>query len=255
MSKNVLACNLGSYGKFREGAWAHLPTIGVRHVEIPPPAADQIEAVRARLAQHGLSASSVMAPCDASTDAGVEAYAQAAAAAGQLGAKIAFVSVKEGEAPRAEVHRRLRAMGEAGARHGVTMAIETHPPVAHNAEAALATVRGVDHPNVRLNFDTANIYYYNEGIDALADLRRVAPYVAAVHLKDTDGGFHSWHFPTLGEGIVDFAGVFGILAEQGFHGPYTMELEGVKGVTLDEEATRASVAASVAHLRRLGLIT
>jgi hypothetical protein len=52
---------------------------------------------------------------------------------------------------------------------------------------------------------------------------------------------------------VDFAGVFGVLGERGFTGPYTMELEGVQGETLDEEAAKARVAGSVAHLRSIGV--
>src|SRR5262245_13106031 len=176
----LLACNLGSYGRHREVAWEHLPSIGVQHVEIGVPQADQVEAVRARLAAHGLTASTLQAPCDASSDEGVAQFGRAADVARQMGVKILFVSVKEGEAPRTEVYRRLRAMGDLAGERDVTLAVETHPAVAHNAEAALATMAGVDHPRVRLNFDTGNIYFYNEGADAVAELARVAPYVAAV---------------------------------------------------------------------------
>jgi L-ribulose-5-phosphate 3-epimerase len=248
----LLACNLGSYGRHREVAWEHLPSIGVRHVEIGVPQADHVEAVRARLAAHGLTASTLQAPCDASSDEGIAQFGRAADVARQMGVKILFVSVKEGDAPRAEVYRRLRAMGDLAGERDVILAVETHPAVAHNAEAALATMAGVDHARVRLNFDTGNIYFYNEGADAVAELARVAPYVAAVHLKETDGGYRSWNFPALGEGVVDFPAVFRILAERGFQGPCTMELEGVQGETLTEEGARARVASSVEYLRRIG---
>lgn len=251
----LLACNLGSYGKYREAAYTHLPQIGVRHVEIGVPAEDQVEAVRDRLAAAGLSASTLQGPCDASTDDGVSAVARAAAVARRMGVSLLFVSVKEGEAPRPEVYRRLRAMGDAAGEHGVTLAVETHPEVAHNAEAALETMAGVDHPHVRLNFDTGNVYFYNHDVDAVDQVRRIAPYVAAVHLKDTNGGYRSWHFPALGEGVVEFAGVFGVMAARGFTGPYTMELEGVERETLDESAAKARVASSVAHLRAIGVWT
>lgn len=253
MAKTLLACNLGSYGKFREAAWSHLPQIGVRHVEIGVPPAEDVAAVQERLSAAGLAASTLQGPCDASSDAGIETVRQAAATARRMGVAIMFVSVKEGEAPRAEVYRRLRAMGDAAGEHGVTLAVETHPEVAHNADAALETMAGVDHPNVRLNFDTGNVYFYNHDVDAVDQVRRVAPYVVAVHLKDTGGGYRSWNFPALGEGVVDFAGVFRVLGERGFTGPYTMELEGVEGERLDEEGAKARVARSVAHLRALGV--
>lgn len=251
----LLACNLGSYGKYRESAWTHLPSIGVRHVEIGVPADDQVSAMRDRLAASGLIASTIQGPCDASTDDGIAAVARAARIARELGVGIMFVSVKEGDAPRAEVYRRLRAMGDAAGEHQVTLAVETHPEVAHNAEAALETMAGVDHPRVRLNFDTGNVYFYNHDVNAVDQVRRVAPYVVAVHLKDTGGGYRSWNFPALGEGVVDFAGVYRVLGERGFTGPYTMELEGVEGETLDDSAAKARVANSVAHLRSLGVWT
>jgi sugar phosphate isomerase/epimerase len=249
----TLSCNLGSYSRFRDAAYEHLPSIGVRHVEIGVPAPDQVAAVQERLAKAGLKASSLMAPCDASQDSGVAEFARAAATAKQMGVKILFVSVKEGEAPRDAVYQRLRAMGDAAAENDVTLAIETHPPVAHNAEAALETIRGVNHPRVRLNFDTGNVYFYNHGVDAVSQLQQIVPYVVAVHLKDTDGGYRSWNFPALGEGVVDYAGVFRVLQENGFSGPCTMELEGVEGEQLTEESAKARVAKSVAHVRGLGV--
>jgi inosose dehydratase len=107
---------------------------------------------------------------------------------------------------------------------------------------------------VRINFDTANIYYYNAGADAVAELRTILPYVEGVHLKDTRGGPQQFDFPTLGEGVVDFPGVFGLLNSRGFFGPFTMELEGTKGLDRDEAQIKQHVAESVAYLRRSGCI-
>ncbi len=112
----------------------------------------------------------------------------------------------------------------------------------------------VAHPNVRVNWDTANVHYYNEGIDEIAELRKTLEFVGGVHLKDTNGGFHAWHFPVLGQGVVDYVAVFRILNEAGFHGPFTLELEGIEGVELDEEGSKAQVADSVAYLRRIGVV-
>jgi L-ribulose-5-phosphate 3-epimerase len=252
--RNLLACNLGSYGRHRANAYAHLHSLGVHHVEIPVPAADQVAAVAAQLLEHELTVSTLMAPCDVFSEAGVAALAACLPQVERLGVTTVFVSVKQGEASKEEAYARLRAMGEAAAGHGVTLAVETHPEFAQNAATALATLRAVDHPNVRLNFDTGNIYFYNEGVDAVRELEQVAPYVAAVHLKDTNGGYRAWHFPALGEGIVDFPAVFRLLNARGFTGPFTMELEGIQGESLTEPEQLARVASSVAYLRRSGLV-
>src|SRR4051794_1125564 len=132
---NLLSCNLGSYGRYRAGAPEHLRSIGVRHVEIAVPPEDQLEETRERLGQHGLSALTLMAPCDASSDAGVETFGECLPRVERMGVRTVFVSVKQGDASPEECYRRLRAMGELAARAGVTIAIETHPEFAHNAEA------------------------------------------------------------------------------------------------------------------------
>lgn len=251
---NLLSCNLGSYGRYRAGALEHLREIGVRHVEIAVPAEDELEATRERLSRHGLSAATLMAPCDASAEAGVAAFGECLPRVQRMGVRTVFVSVKQGEATPEQCYGRLRAMGELASRADVTIAIETHPEFAHNAEASLATMRAVDHPNVRLNFDTGNVYFYNHDVDAVRELGRVAEFVAAVHLKDTNGGYRAWHFPALGEGIVDFPVVFRLLNERGFQGPFTMELEGIGGENLSEEEQRQRVAASVGYLRGHALV-
>jgi sugar phosphate isomerase/epimerase len=253
MAANLLACNLNSYGKFRTGAFEHLAQIGVRHVEIAAPSPPEVESVAALLRTHGLSATSLIARCDVGSDAGIEAFAAPVAAAHALGARILFTSVKAGPIPLPDVCRRLRAMGEIAGARGVTLALETHPDLAHNGDVALETMRGVDHPHVRINYDTGNVYYYNRGVDGVAELRKILDYVAAVHLKDTSGEYETWNFPTLGQGVCDFPEIFRLLNAHGFHGPFTLELEGVRGEELTEAQVRQRVADSVEYLRRIGV--
>jgi inosose dehydratase len=163
-----------------------------------------------------------------------------------------FVSAKCGETPLATVYERLRAAGDAAARHNVLIVMETHPELVTNAEVALQTMQGVNHPNVRVNFDTANIYFYNRGLDGVRELERIAPFVGAVHLKDTNGGYRAWHFPALGRGVVRFRETFSVLDESGYTGPYTLEIEGIEGEAKTERRIFDRIAESVGYLRALG---
>ena len=249
---NIIACNLGSYGRYRARAYEHLRAIGLTNVEIAVPAPESAGALLAELEPYGLKATTVMGRCDLSDPACAELLKPQAAAARMLGARIIFLSVKAGEMPKAQAYERLHAAGDAVAAEGCTLAVETHPDLAHNGTVALETVRGVNHPNVRINFDTGNVYYYNEGTTAVAELKKIAPYVASVHLKDTNGGFKTHYFPTLGQGVVDYPEVFALLNAAGMHGPFTMELEGMGGVTLTEEQQLAMVADSFAYLKGIG---
>ncbi len=248
---NLLSCNLGSYRGHYEAALNHLPTIGVKHVEIGLPAADDVDSVLANLAAHGLTPATVMAHADVSTDAFVEAFVSHCALASRTGAKVIFTSVHAGETPKAEAYARLRKVGDEAAKYGLLIAMETHPDLMQNGDNALETLRAIDHPNIRMNFDTGNIMYYNEGTTTVAELEKIAPYVASVHLKDSNGRPHAWDFPTLGTGIVDFPRVIRILNGVGFAGPFTMELEGVEGQQFNADDACEDVAASVAYLRSI----
>ena len=252
MNKSIIACRTHSYAPFLELAYEHLAGLGIRYVEFPVPAPADLEATRLALQRYGLMASSLHAECDVRRpDTAAQVAAQMPTFTA-LGTKIMFVSVQAEETPLETVYSRLRAAGEVAAKHGVTIVLETHPDLVTNAELALATMQGVHHPNVRINFDTANIYFYNRDVDGVAELRRMTPYVGAVHLKDTDGGYRHWHFPALGRGIVRFAEVFRILDAAGFAGACTIELEGIEGEAKTERLVCDRMAESAGYLRGLG---
>jgi L-ribulose-5-phosphate 3-epimerase len=155
---------------------------------------------------------------------------------------------------RRTVCTNLRRIGDVAAEHGITVALETHKGPTQNAAAMLALMDELNHPAVRLNFDTGNIGYYNAGFDPADELEKVKHLVHNVHVKDSRGGFEDWYFPAVGDGgSVDFTRVRQILDGVGFRGPYTIEIEGIGGEpepSLDERQER--IARSAQHLRACG---
>lgn len=154
----------------------------------------------------------------------------------------------------AVIRGHLRQIGQTAADCGITLALETHKGPTQNAAAMLRTMESVDHPAVRLNFDTGNIAYYNEGVTPMDELRKVAPLVVNVHAKDNRGRLEDWYFPALGEGgAVNFTEIREILDQQGYNGAYTVELEGIGGEPepgLDERQNR--LRKSCDHLKKCG---
>jgi inosose dehydratase len=150
----------------------------------------------------------------------------------------------------------LRQLGDIARNLGITIALETHKGPTQNAAAMLALMSEVDHPHVRLNFDTANVIYYNQGVDLAGELEQVKHLVRSVHVKDSRGQFEDWYFPAVGDGgSVDFTRIRQILDGVGFGGPYTIEIEGIGGEpepSLEERHER--VARSVRHLRSCGYL-
>jgi len=249
---NRIACRIASYGKHQDAAWEHLPEVGITHMEIPAPPPDQVDAVTARLAKHGLSASSLQATILLADAAWEAASTETLDICQAMHVPLLLAIVRPGELPRDEVWQRLRRVGDIAQTRNVTLMLETHPDLATNGEVARATMLAVTHPHIRINFDTANIYFYNEGRDSLTDLAMVADWVVGVHLKDSRGLLRTFDFPVLGEGIIDFRKVFALLGERGFTGPCTMELEVAHDVDLDLAGRKQRVTNSVAYLRKIG---
>ena len=148
----------------------------------------------------------------------------------------------------------LKQIGDLSAEHNIIYCCETHPGVSQNAASMLDLMDRLDHPHVQLNFDTGNLFYYNESPDLYAELRQVMPFVKHVHLKDTNGEFKDWHFPALGAGgAVDFVKIREILEESNFNGPCSLETEGIENepeMTLDDHQNR--IVQSMAHLKECG---
>ena len=222
-------------------------------MEIGVPSAESVDALQSELDAHGLTATSFLGRCDVASETVVADFQTTLDIASQMGVKIIFVSVHAGDTDRNAVYDRLRAIGENASSASIKVCLETHPDIAHNGDIALETMEAVNHPNICVNFDTGNVYYYNHNVTAVSEVQKVLAHVGAVHLKDTNGGYRTWHFPTLGEGVVDFKAVFQTLNDAGFYGPFTMELEGIEGETLDESGVQARVADSLQYLKDIGV--
>lgn len=249
---NIIACRIATYGDYADRAWGHLPQIGILFVEMAAPAPADVPAAARKLKDHGLVASSLIARCDITRPDAVEVMRPQLEACPALGARVCFLSAKAADTDRGIAWDRLRAIGDEAARLGVTVSLETHPDLVTNGAQGRATMQAVNHPNVRINFDTANVYFYNQNVTAVGELQKLIDYVASVHLKDTTGGYQEWNFPALGTGVVDFPQILGLLNYQGFRGPFTMELEGTKGIVRTEAEQLAYIEESVAYLKRIG---
>jgi sugar phosphate isomerase/epimerase len=76
----------------------------------------------------------------------------------------------------------VRQICDHAARHGQTFALETGQ---EPADVLLRFIRDVDRPNLRINFDPANLILYGSG-EPIAALETLAPLVISVHCKDGD---------------------------------------------------------------------
>lgn len=255
--KNVLACS-GGYGRYGNLMYEHLSAIGIRHLQIGAPPISQVEEVKGRLRQHGLEAIVLTARYleedTVATEAATTDWIQAFDAAVKMGASLVHSSIKASANSKSVVYNWLSKMGDEAASRGLIVVLETHPNLLHNGDVCLEMMQKVDHPAIRINFDTGNISFYNEGenADAVKELRKVVSYVQSTHLKEHSGKYQERHFSTLGSGVVDFSGVLQTLKSVEYSGPWILQIEGVAGEELTEEQVKERMEKSVNHLRRLG---
>ena len=265
------------YGRYGvAAAIEHAPRIGVHALEVAlkphgglleipesvvaseKMSGEAVAGLKASLAASGVRASTCNGLQRVMSEDGVDTCKARINLARELGATVLTGSADDvPEEQIGALYERLLELADYASERGLTLALETHPGIAVNADRALKALRDLDHPRIRLNWDTANVYYHNETMpDGEAELARVAPYVAHLHLKDSKRGYHEWFFPALGEaGGVDFANVGRILKDAGYAGNFSIELEGIKGEPEQSlEERQARLDRSVRHLRDVGLV-
>nr|MDO8115146.1 sugar phosphate isomerase/epimerase [Candidatus Sigynarchaeota archaeon] len=257
MAKNMLSCRIGSYGPFELHSFEHLAGIGVKYLEYPLPSSDKAaEMLKDLLQEFDLKIGSFQANFDPLEDKKFDDQVQQAIdMAGQFDVKVLFTSIK-GDTNFKKNERlfaRLRVLGDRVKEKGIKVCLETHPELVLNGKVGKKTMEAINHEAIRINFDTANMYYYNKAIDSSKELEHIINYVGSVHLKDTDGKYHSWCFPALGKGIVKFPEILKRLnsASVNFFGPFTMEIEGIRGETLTLELAKQRVEDSVKYLKSI----
>jgi inosose dehydratase len=256
---------------------AHLPQIGVEWLELPIRTAaapaffgDQplvtsdatpadVARLRNRIAEAGLQLSS----CNVTSGNPLDPLVLEVtlnkldlAALFQVELVVGGAGEAESKADREVLLRHLRTIGDYAGRLGIVYCFETHPGLCQHPDSMLDLMNTLDHPHLKLNFDSGNVLYYNRDIDVAASLKQVRDHVRHVHLKDTNGRFGDWHFPALGAGgAVDFACIKQLLDEVGYTGPYSLEIEGIQGepeLSLADYQMR--LAESLAHLKHCGFL-
>lgn len=252
-------------------AYRHFPRLGITHVEVPAAprgfgmfvpevmGEEDIARLRERFASLAVTPVSVGAYCDLLDPRQVEALRRRIDFAHRLGAlNVVSDATRQLEVDAGQWRKlvnALRYLGDYAFDQGVRIALETHGGLTRNGALALKLLQAVDHPSVGLNYDTGNIYYYNDDLDPAEDIKLVADRVVQVHLKDTTGGKGEWEFCTLGEGRVNFPSIIATLSAVGFRGPYSLELEGRRGEDLNQAQHAERIQRSLDYLRRIGLLT
>lgn len=211
--------------------------------------------LRAKLDAAGLEPVSLSAHSDLTTTEGVEHGVRAVEWAADYGLAIVNSAIG-GHASQEENEEAFMAnvneLADAADAAGVVVALEIHGDIMASGALTAPLMEKIGRSSIKVNYDTGNCEFYG-GVKAVDDVTSIASQLEHVHLKDTTGGKGVWNFPAIGTGSVDFKRFLEILAEEGYSGPYSVELEfeGEPWPSLTDvnEAMRRSYE----HLSALGL--
>ena len=123
-----------------------------------------------------------------------------------------------------KLKRRLIQFADAFRMAGIVLGLETGQETASNLLALLQTI---NHPNLCVNFDPANMLLYDQG-DPIEAVRLLGPWIRQVHIKDairtsTPGAWGEE--VVVGTGEVNWPEFFSALTGIGFKGFLCIERE------------------------------
>src|SRR5437763_12678560 len=137
----------------------------------------------------------------------------------------------------------LTRVSQLAAEKGVTVAFETGQ---ETADLLRRTLDDLKCPNLKVNFDPANMILYDKG-DPLRAVEILGPDIRSVHVKDANRppkpGVWGDEVP-LGKGQVNIKAFVQTLKKVGYRGPLCIERE-----VGDQEARVADIAHGATYLR------
>jgi sugar phosphate isomerase/epimerase len=171
----------------------------------------------------------------------------AALAVPSIACHIGFVPEDTSDADYIDVREMVRRVCDHAARHNQTFALETGQ---EPARVLLDFLKDVNRPNVRINFDPANMIMYGTG-DPIEALGVLGSHVVSVHCKDGDWpakgvpGALGVEQP-LGSGSVGIERFIAKLKNIGYKGTLHIERE-----IEDQEQRRKDIKEAVGLLNKL----
>ena len=109
---------------------------------------------------------------------------------------------------------------------GVVVCLETVGYLLSDASQCVALIHRLNHPNLRINYDPASLLYFVPGAKpSKDDITLLAPYLHHVHLNDkASSQVAKYDFCSLGEGAVEWESLLGEMDRVGYTGPASIEI-------------------------------
>jgi len=226
--------------------------------EITP---DYAAALAERLKQANLKAFAFSGHVDLTREDEADDFLKKMELAAAIGCKV--INTNAGPAAGLDSFRRhLRKVIDRAEKLELTVCLESHGDIIGTAKNAAALFRKINHPLIRMNYDTGNTYYYSKGAAAVEDdVLYALEYLAYVHIKDIHIDGDRAYYRPLGMGDINLYGFFDALKQLGrpiscgveipifVHG--TLERLSSSDAPIGEDAIRAAADQSIKYYKKL----
>ena len=185
-----------------------------------------VDGCRELLAAHGLTCVSMSGHAPLHLDVGRQRELNVLGAGRELGIEVLNTFTGDAESPE-EVdafRANVRELADEAQAAGIRLCIETDSNLLPTAETGRRVLDEIGHDWVQFNYDPGNVRYYTGAVPE-DDIEFALDRLGHFHLKDQRGGQGVKDFPPLGEGDVDIPRILRRLADTGFAGPVSMEIE------------------------------
>jgi sugar phosphate isomerase/epimerase len=157
---------------------------------------------------------------------------------------------------RKEIDEKVRAAAVKAGKRGLTLVIENEMAcnTATGAESA-RLLNAIQEPSLELNWDPGNAAHRDEIPYPDGYARIPKGRIGHVHCKDAVKGADgkTWEWAAMGRGVIDWAGQFRALKQDGYRRAVTLETHW-KGGGTPEESSRQSMAGMKALLQKAGAL-
>lgn len=223
--------------------------------------AEYAEKIKELLDKVGMKCHAVSGHVDLTIDEQFKDFLKKIEFAGRIGAKI--INTNSGPIERLPIfHKNMVKIIEQAEKWNVVIGLESHGDIVNTAKESIHIFKEFKHPLVRLNYDTGNTLFFNNGnIKIEEDIKYGLEYLEHIHLKDIRIQGNQVEYCPIGDGDVNFIKIFEVLKDFGKTIPCGLEIPTfVKGVfgnikpinaPMTREAILADVKSSVDYINTI----
>lgn len=249
--KNKIGVNTNTYHGFSlNEALEGIAAAGFKYVELTAVrgwtehvladmSEEQLDAVKSKLKELDLTPFALSGHCNLMSEERLKDFEDNIELAAKFGCEYIVSSTGEAHFGKDEsfaddvLIKNVKRVLKKCEQYGIKLALEIHGEYG-TGESLKNIVDSVGSDLVGINYDTANVVFYGRKLPD-EEVKTCADRVNFVHLKDKAGAMDEWNFPAVGKGDLNLQGFMQYMDENGYEGPYSIEIEYTENFTMNDK--------------------